>query len=52
MFAALDPANVAAIQPRLMRQTLLRHTKLAPLGADAFAEDVEIWVHTAKSPQW
>jgi hypothetical protein len=35
-----------------MRQSLLRHAKLAPLGANAFAEDVEIGVHMSKSPQW
>lgn len=52
MFAALDPADVAAIESGFVRQTLLRHTKLAPLGTDAFAEDVEIRVHIAKSPQW
>ncbi len=49
MFAALDAPDVTAIQPSLMRQTLLRHTKLAPFGAYALAEDVEIWVHAPKS---
>lgn len=50
MFASLDPTDIAAIEPRLVRQSLLRHTKLAPLGTNAFAEDVEIRVHPAKSP--
>lgn len=51
VFAALDPADIAAIQPCLMRQSLLRHAKLATLSADTFAEDVEVWVHTSKSRQ-
>jgi len=33
----LDPANIAAIQPRLVGQSLLRHTEFSPLGADALA---------------
>lgn len=49
MFTALDPADIAAIQPGLVRQSLLRHTKLAPLGTDALSEDVEIRVHPPKS---
>jgi hypothetical protein len=50
VFAALNPANITAIQPRLVRQSLLRRTKLAPLGTNAFAENVEIRVNIAKSP--
>ncbi len=50
VFAALDPAHIAAIQPRFVGQSLLRHTKLSPLGTNAFAENVEIRVHIAKSP--
>lgn len=49
VFASLDTAHIAAIKPSFVRQTLLRHTKLAPFGTDALAENVEIWVHAPKS---
>lgn len=51
MFAALDPTDIAAIQPCLMGKPFLRNTKLASAGSNAFAKDVEIRVHAAKSRQ-
>lgn len=42
VLAALDPADIAAVHPGRVRQSFLRHAKLAPKGADALAEDVEI----------
>lgn len=41
MLAALNPPDIAAIEPSRVRQPFLRHAKLAPAGADALAEDVE-----------
>lgn len=50
MLAAFNAADVAAIQPSLVRQHLLRHPKLSPAGADALAEYVEIGIaHPSKS---
>ncbi len=37
MLAALNPADITAIESGLIRQPLLRHTQFAPLGADALA---------------
>ena len=47
MFAPLNPAHIAAIEPCFVRQSFLRHPKFTPFGADAFAEDVEIgdWIY-------
>lgn len=50
VLAALDPTDIAAIEPCFVGQSLLRHSELAPAGANALAEDVEIWVHPATSP--
>lgn len=44
MFAAFDPADIAPIQPRLVRQRLLRHSQLATARPNALAENVEIGV--------
>jgi len=49
MLATLDPANIAAIQPGLVRQSFLRHVQHAPSRADALAENVEIRVHPPMS---
>ncbi len=42
MLAALDPADIAAIQTGFVRQAFLRHAHISTPGADAFAEDIEI----------
>ena len=44
MLAALDPADIAAVQPRLMRQPFLAHPKRPTPSADTLAEDVEVGV--------
>jgi len=50
VLSPLDPADIAAIQPRLMRQALLRHTEPAPSRANTLAENIEIRVHPPMSP--
>lgn len=53
VFAALDPANVAPIHSSRVRQPLLRHPKLAPASANAFAKDVEIRIaHPRSERAW
>lgn len=44
MLPALDAADVAAIESGRVRQTFLRHAKLAPAGTNALAKDVEIGI--------
>jgi hypothetical protein len=53
MLAPLDPADIAAVKTGRMRQSLLRHSKLAPTGADALAEDVEEGIaHVRSEREW
>ncbi|MDR6846818.1 hypothetical protein J2Y57_000003 [Sphingomonas sp. BE137] len=49
VFSALNPTDVAPVQPSLMRQAFLRHSKLATPCADASAKNIEIRVHPPKS---
>lgn len=51
VFAALHPAHVTAIEPRLMRQPFLRHAEIASRHANSPTEDVEIRVHARNSCQ-
>lgn len=53
VLAALDPADIAAIEAGDVGQPLLRQPKLAPAFADALAEDVEIRIaHICSERSW
>jgi len=49
VLAAFDTTDVAAIEPRFMRQTLLRHAEFAARRANPVPKNIQVGVHRPKS---
>jgi len=50
VLSTFNPADVTAVQSRLVRQGLLGHCEPAPLCTNALAENVQVRVHPPMSP--